>query len=305
MEYENIFNIESSSEYFSGMSFASFNTVGNKLIVGDNLERTVDDVDRESLLNYTVQMQAGLILLCDNGSLSVNINFKDYNLKKGDVVIILEGSFLRITNASEDIKFCFVATSSDFSDFLNGAVIPMTIKQWFMANPMISLNESLHRDCKSIYFMMKKMVRTPGLEYKEHIAAHYLSILTLMVYQYLKIEQQNNQPADSMSRKEQIFSRFIYYLKNNYTKERKVTFYADKLCLSPKYMSSVIWQVSGKYATEWIDDYVVLESKSLLRNKTMSIKEVCNRMNFPNQSFFAKFFKQHTGMTPREYRMSV
>ena len=87
-------------------------------------------------------------------------------------------------------------------------------------------------------------------------------------------------------------------------RERNVKYYADILCISPKYLSTVIHRVSGKYATEWIDNYVILESKALLRGCGMSVKEVCHKLNFPNQSFFAKYFKHHTGLTPREYKNS-
>ena len=79
-------------------------------------------------------------------------------------------------------------------------------------------------------------------------------------------------------------------------------FVADKLCVSPKYLSSIVHQVSGKYATDWINQYVILEAKSMLRMESVAIKDVSNRLNFANQSFFAKFFKQHTGYTPKEYK---
>ena len=105
-------------------------------------------------------------------------------------------------------------------------------------------------------------------------------------------------------RKEEIFKQFIAAVQDNYTKERNVIFYADKLCVSPKYLSAVVHEVSGKHATNWINEYVILECKAMLKVEGDSVKNVCNRLNFPNQSFFAKYFKQHTGMTPREYKNS-
>ena len=81
-------------------------------------------------------------------------------------------------------------------------------------------------------------------------------------------------------------------------------YYAERLCLTPKYLSKVIKQVSGRSAPEWIDAFVVLEAKNMLRYSDMAIKEIVYTLHFPNQSVFYKFFKSHTGQTPSEYRRS-
>jgi YesN/AraC family two-component response regulator len=105
-----------------------------------------------------------------------------------------------------------------------------------------------------------------------------------------------------MGRKDELFMQFVESVKEHYIKHRNIVFYADLLCVSPKYLSSVVHLVSGKYATDWINQYVVLEAKTLLRSDGVSIKDVSNRLHFANQSFFAKYFKQHTGYTPKEYK---
>jgi YesN/AraC family two-component response regulator len=115
-------------------------------------------------------------------------------------------------------------------------------------------------------------------------------------------EQKTKIQTKPATRKDEIFHMFIREVEKNYKMERNVTFYADKLCISPKYLSSVIHDVSGRYATEWIDGFVILESKAMLKSNGNTIKEICNKLNFANQSFFAKYFKQHTGLTPKEYR---
>lgn len=81
-----------------------------------------------------------------------------------------------------------------------------------------------------------------------------------------------------------------------------MTFYANKLCLTPKYLSKLVKQASGRSAPDWIDEFVILEAKNMLKYSNMPIKEIVFRLNFPNQSFFYRFFKTHTGMTPSEYR---
>ena len=77
-----------------------------------------------------------------------------------------------------------------------------------------------------------------------------------------------------------------------------------QLCISPKYLSLVVKQISGRTALEWIENYVTMELRVALKNSTKSIKEIAEDMNFPNQSFLGKYFKEHVGMTPSEYRKS-
>ena len=86
--------------------------------------------------------------------------------------------------------------------------------------------------------------------------------------------------------------------------ERSVKFYADQLCLTPKHLSGVVKEVSGKTVGEWIDELVILEAKALLNSSSMNIQEIADRLNFANQSFFGKYFKHYTGMSPKEYRKS-
>ena len=108
----------------------------------------------------------------------------------------------------------------------------------------------------------------------------------------------------SKSRKEYIFERFYESLVQSYQSERSVKFYADQLCLTPKHLSGVVKEVSGKTVGEWIDELVILEAKALLSSSSMNIQEIADRLNFANQSFFGKYFKHYTGMSPKEYRKS-
>ena len=106
------------------------------------------------------------------------------------------------------------------------------------------------------------------------------------------------------TRADAIFTSFIMLVEDNYKRERRVGWYAEKLCITPKYLSETVKQVSKRTPNEWIDSYVTLEIRVLLKNSTKSIKEVAMEMNFPNQSFLGKYFKEHVGMSPSAYRRS-
>jgi YesN/AraC family two-component response regulator len=178
----------------------------------------------------------------------------------------------------------------------------MKILQKQLNDPFSQINEKHFEEIIRIYQMMKDKLSEKDFLYKEEVAKHYLSLMKYNMLQANANDIKNKLPNRPASRKDEIFHQFIKEVEKSYKHERNVTFYADKLCISPKYLSSVIHNVSGKYATEWIDGFVILEAKALLKSNGNTIKEICNKLNFANQSFFAKYFKQHTGFTPKEYR---
>lgn len=102
--------------------------------------------------------------------------------------------------------------------------------------------------------------------------------------------------------REGIVAKFLKCVSDNFKTERRVEFYADKMCISSKHLSAVVKEVTGKTASEWIDIYVILEAKVLLHTTSLSIQQISGRLNFANQSFFGKYFKRLTGKTPTEFR---
>ncbi len=91
-------------------------------------------------------------------------------------------------------------------------------------------------------------------------------------------------------------------VSQNYHRRRKVIDYALKMNITPGYLSSVVKNVTGKSAAEWIEEYVLMEAKALLASTDMTIQQICYQLNFPTQSFFGKYFKTHTGVSPKAYR---
>ena len=106
----------------------------------------------------------------------------------------------------------------------------------------------------------------------------------------------------SLKREEVLFNQFINLLTEHHRKERRVDFYAEQLFLSPKHFSTVVKKVSGKTAGEWIDEYVILEAKALLKYSVMSIQEVAYFMNFPNLPFLANTSSTIPGYLPANTR---
>lgn len=114
-----------------------------------------------------------------------------------------------------------------------------------------------------------------------------------------------NQPLQSLpqSKKDLVFQNFMLALFRFYRRERDVAFYAKMQHITPRYFSSIIKEKSGTKASQWIIRMVITEAKQLLEGSSLSIKEIAAQLNFPTQSFFGKYFKQYTGVSPKEYRM--
>jgi len=116
------------------------------------------------------------------------------------------------------------------------------------------------------------------------------------------IQEQLPQQSLPPTQGDHLFNRFLQMLADSDVKRNTVGFYANQLCVSPKYLSSVCRQNSGKTALHWINEYTLNDISYYLRNSSLTIKEVSNRLGFPNLSFFGKFVRQHFGVSPREYR---
>ena len=104
------------------------------------------------------------------------------------------------------------------------------------------------------------------------------------------------------TRQRQMFEQFMKLAVNDHAKEHLVGYYADKMCVTPKYLSKIVKEASGRSVPEWLSELLILDAKNMLRHTDMTIKEISARLNFPSQSFFFRFFKNHTGQTPTQYR---
>ncbi len=245
-----------------------------------------------------------IIFICIAGTAKIMINMHDREMIRGTVGTVFVGSFFQIQQMSDDFVCAMIAVSQNFMDYSGNVKMGIRFMRNAMNDPFTTLCEEELAETVEIYSLMKRKLYDKNSKYKIEIAKNFLNILKCNTFQSMENSVEECEAPKSMSRKEEIFLKFMSEVEKHYRTNRNVAFYAEKLFVSPKYLSSVIHEVSRKYATDWIDDYVILEAKSMLRGRRYTVKEICNRLNFANQSFFAKYFKQHTGRTPKEYRNS-
>lgn len=283
-------------------------------IVNDNLsdDLFIAEMHYESkmdIIEYPCRFHGYMAFFCIKGEFEVEINLKKFTIRKDSMFIYTPGNIVRVTNIDprekESVHFVVVAISEDlmsstrfdFSKLYNESLR-------LLESPCVVINENergLYRKYFDLIQEVSKM-RMPNM--RESVTALISSIFYLMGAMWTdRLTAAKKNGGDEMSTRSKIvLEDFLLLVRDNHTKERSLSFYADKLYLTPKYLSKLIKSVSGKSAHEWIDSFVILEAKNLLKYSDMSIKSIVYELNFPNQTTFYRFFKTKTGMTPSEYR---
>ena len=171
-------------------------------------------------------------------------------------------------------------------------------------NPCIILDDFQMSVANDYFNLARKLIDAPLTNKREILGSLLTSLIYLSADVWSRqVDEARKQALDPRAaRPNQVFEHFLTLVSEYHSTERGVAFYADKLCLTPKYLSKLVKTASGRSAPDWIDSFVILEAKNLLKYSDIPIKEVVYRLHFPNPSVFHKFFKTHTGMTPSEYR---
>lgn len=275
--------------------------IEGKLVLADNFEKKTSGHPHVTPMSAPVKLNMSLIFLCTEGSMTIRINLQEYVLTPHHVATLTFNSFMQIMEMSQDFRGYFIAISKDFVDYSQDFRIGLALIHQHYEIPVSLLNEKNYQDAIDIYHLLKRKLNDPDYIYKEQVTRNYLNILRYNGLQAIQEGVESTQPLIA-NHKDDMLQQFKSLVKTHYKTERQVTFYASKMGITPKYLSTIIKEVSGKFANDWINEFVILEAKALLKNSDMPIKNICEELHFLNTSIFTKYFKQHTGFTPKEYR---
>lgn len=260
-----------------------------------------DDVKDMPSSHYPTRLNAACFMVCLKGWCEMKINLQEYALSEGMMGIVLPDQIIQHDDCSEDFSGLFIAIAKGFVD----GVLP-TMQQLFplffmiKERPCVHLSSEELQSFKEYHSFLWSKVKLKDNSFRTEITQ---GLLMALLFEIFNIYQGNNvQERIPKSRKEDLFERFLRYISESYKEVRSVSHYAEKMFLTAKHLSTVVKEVSGKTAGEWIDDLVVLEAKALLKSSELSIQEIADELHFANQSFFGKYFKHHTGFSPKEYR---
>lgn len=279
--------------------------IANDLII-DYSEYLVPET-RNPIHKYPIRLDGLFIGLREKGTVRFSINLKEFEVGPNDLVICSPADLVQ-SYPQDGVHLSQVMMVS--SHFLKEMYISLNSFMPFFASqkehPVFHLPDGEVKELTSYFMMIKSTIESDDyfrIDITKRMLAAYLYKLGSILYRHRPELQA--EAAKPLKREEILFKEFIRLVSEHHRQERRVDFYAERLYLSPKHFSTVIKKVSGKTAGQWIDEYVVLEAKTLLKYSSMSIQEVAYYMNFPNPSFFGKYFKHHTGLSPSEYKTQV
>lgn len=261
------------------------------------------DTDRD-IFKYPIRINAYIIVLCSDGNIDLTCNLEHHTVSSGMLFIYRPGLIIQL-NAIEPSELTVVIMKQEFFDSLQLKIRDIS-KNYLMIleTSILRLSARQCHDMEQLLSMAKEAIDADrnNLHYRDM----FLSLMTATLYKTLYIMDGNlrNAPAAlaSPGYKEMHFGRFMHLLSQHYREHYPISQYARMMHLSPKYLSTLVKQTSGKLATQWIDEYVILEAKNMIKYSGMSIQEIAYVLHFPNQSFFGKYFKKHTGLSPKAYR---
>ncbi len=245
------------------------------------------------------------IVICHEGEISITINARDFSLKSGMAAMILPNCFYNVTSTSTPARGSMFAVSSALLKDMHIDIrqaIPFGMHLYH--NLCFHLSER-HTVLYNRYIEIIRMVSQRSQSHSLPVIQGILASLVAFIHDVMAQEVGNIQGGKAErgnNRNIRLFEEFMRLLTENFHTEHQIGFYADKLCLTPKYLSLLIKQISGHSVSEWIDYCIIMEAKSLLRYSDMSIQQVAYALHFPTPSFFGTYFKRHTGTTPGEFR---
>ncbi len=241
------------------------------------------------------------VALCTEGTARYMVDTLEFQAQKNDVIIINAGHVTNNYFLSPDCRgIAIMISDSYFQEAIKDIHEISSLFLFAQSHPVFHIQEETVQTFVEYFTLIQKKVKDNDHRFRRELVS---VLLKAMLYDIgNEIYQLQLSTDTKQTRGEKIFSDFILLLRNHFRHERRVNWYAQQLFITPKYLSESVKLVSKRTPNDWIDRYVIMEIRVLLRNSTLSIKEIAQELHFPNQSFLGKYFKEHVGVSPSKYR---
>ena len=226
----------------------------------------------------------GRILMMTEGTATCEVNLETYHLEKGDIVLLMPETIMELLECSEDYNMIGIIYKENLS---------------------VSTNILLHSTNKEWQETLRLVTALWDIAHHEPFRLETVRLLISTIIhniQDINRVKEKHQPGIQLTRQEQLFQQFKKLVNEYGYRERTIPFYAERLIITPHYLSTLVSKVSGHSVMYWINHATILQAKVLLKEKKLMASEIADHLNFPSPSAFGMFFKRETGMTPGEYR---
>lgn len=235
------------------------------------------------------------------GGAKFKIDMEEYEVTKGgNIISCLPGQIVALESFTPDFDADVIILSSEFMEsllvYLKGTI---PFRFGFNRQIVMSVDEQGMQMQKIFVKAVRHVLANVENPYRLQVVQHVMMAIFYASDKPLEMSGKN----DAMRTNADVLSKqFLEIVKDNFRRERQLKFYADALCITPRYLSRVVKECTGSSAADWIERYVILEARALLKSTTMTIQQISDELNFPSQTFFGKYFKRRVGMSPKEYR---
>ena len=256
-----------------------------------------------SFFQFIMQQQPPFVIndhrlgIITHGEGHINFNLMDRHLSAGTLIYLGPGTIIDPIHFSDDLELMGIGLFADFPMPFAAGQFPSAFNGQ-VRDFQLPVSVEDQQTARNILDTLWHLVHQ-----KDYHRPTASSLVAALMHHYDQLfHRQTDQLATTRSREQTIFDRFIQLVNQHCRQQHQISYYADRMCLTERYLGTVIRQTSGTTAKEWIDRALITQAKVLLRHSDKSVVQISEDLNFPNPAFFSKYFKRLTAMTPLEYR---
>lgn len=273
----------------------------NPIMTTPEEQFVVGDTDLRYFEEHSCRTEGGAILFCRRGSATVTVDQLRDRVTRDTLLLLLPGSILHLNERTDDFRVRFCAFSLELFSEAAYRLDP-SFFHILHEHAIIRLPDRIIEGVRNWFQMASYTYLDRGNIFRNTIIRNRLQNVLLEAFDKTQRFAPDVHSQTGTTRQADLFQRFVALVHEHCTEQREVAFYADRLCISTRYLSTIIRSVAHSTAKEFIDRSVVLEIKMLLGSTELSVQEIAYRLHFPDQSYLGRFFKKHTGVSPTEFR---
>lgn len=258
------------------------------------------DENLSPVMHHLWKLEGGAIYFCRKGWAHATINLKDYEIVENTQVVLLPGTIIRINGCSSDFTASFFGFPKEM--FMEACMrFEPIFFRFIKEQPCYVLPQENTGAINGLIRATTAIYNDRENRFRNQIAKNHLQSFMLDIYDKC-YRYFGKHKIEGGTRQDEIFKSFVSLVHEHCASQREVSFYADKLCISTKYLTGICKAVTGDSAKKIIDDFAILEIKVLLQSTELTVQEIADRLVFPDQSYLGRYFKRHKGMSPKEYQ---
>lgn len=272
--------------------------IGKLNLSGRNFAfKTISEFLGKNFQDHLFVFDGFLFYICIKGTAKITIDYKEYPIDANSMVVVLPKHLCKISSCSSDLDIRMVLVSSDFLCHL-----PITpdfdLLKKMVVQPCVKLDERKLEDLQKIHSLINRY--GPADKFAGQIQDTLIYSMILMIAS--SFGNLPSDPSRTFTRQETLVKKFFDLLIDSCETKRSVSYYADKLCVTPKYLTTVVKSISNHPVQNWINEAVLISAKRYIMTTDLTIHQIADKLHFLTASSFVRFFRVHVGCSPLDYR---